>query len=88
MLIKDKMRVAINGFGRIGRVFFRIALDRKINIVAINDVHGLDDAAYLLEHDSVYVNYKFKISLKRNILIVNEKSIIYINNIGEYWQLI
>lgn len=69
------MRVAINGFGRIGRIFFRIALSKKINIVAINDVHGLDDAAYLLEHDSVYGNYKGKISLKRNSLIVDGKSI-------------
>ena len=79
MLIKGKMRVAINGFGRIGRIFFRIALDRKINIVAINDIHGLDDAAYLLEHDSVYGNYKGKVSLKRNSLIVNGKSVVVLN---------
>ena len=73
------MRVAINGFGRIGRIFFRIALDKRVNIVAINDVHGLDDAAYLLEHDSVYGNYKGKISLKRNKLIVNGKSVVVLN---------
>ena len=69
------MRIAINGFGRIGRNFFRIAMERKLNIVAINDIHGVKDAAYLLKYDSVYGKYPGKISVKGNNLIVDGKTI-------------
>mgnify|MGYP000090170782 CR=1 FL=1 len=69
------MKIAINGFGRVGRAVFRIALEKKINIVAINDIHGIEDAAYLLKYDSVYGNYKGKISIKGNNLIVDGKKI-------------
>jgi len=55
------MNIAINGFGRIGRIVFRIAFDAGLNIVAVNDVHGAKDAAYLLKHDSVYGEYRRKI---------------------------
>ena len=46
------MKVAINGFGRIGRAVLRLGVDRGIDVVAINDVHGVKDAAYLLKFDS------------------------------------
>ena len=69
------MRVAINGFGRIGRSILKRALEKKINIVAINDIHGIEDASYLLEYDSVYGRYPGKISTKNNNLIVNNKKI-------------
>ena len=47
-------RVAINGFGRIGRAVFKIAAERKgINVVAINDLVDTRTLAYLLKHDSV-----------------------------------
>ncbi|MDD3098525.1 MAG: type I glyceraldehyde-3-phosphate dehydrogenase [Candidatus Pacebacteria bacterium] len=53
------MRIAINGFGRIGRSFFRLAFgDPKINIVGINDLADLENLAYLLEHDTVYGKYE------------------------------
>ncbi|MBU0977398.1 MAG: type I glyceraldehyde-3-phosphate dehydrogenase, partial [Nanoarchaeota archaeon] len=42
------MKIAINGFGRIGRVILRIALEKKLNIVAINDPHGIEGAEYLI----------------------------------------
>ena len=49
------MRIAINGFGRIGRIFFRQAVKRPdFEIVAINDLGDKDNLLYLLEHDSVY----------------------------------
>ncbi|MBU3923362.1 MAG: type I glyceraldehyde-3-phosphate dehydrogenase, partial [Nanoarchaeota archaeon] len=48
------MRVAINGFGRIGRVFFRRALEKGVNVVAVNDMAGVEELAYLLKYDSVY----------------------------------
>ena len=69
------MKIAINGFGRIGRAVFRIALEKKVNIVAINDIHGVKDAAYLLKHDSVFGNYKEKVFIKGGSLIVNGKKI-------------
>jgi glyceraldehyde 3-phosphate dehydrogenase len=53
------MRIAINGFGRIGRSFFRLAFkDPKISIVAINDLADLENLAYLLKHDTVYGKYE------------------------------
>src|SRR3990167_16933 len=73
------MKVAINGFGRIGENIFRIALDKKINVVAINDPHGVEDAEYLLKHDSVYGKYKGKVSIKGNYLVVNGKKILVIS---------
>ena len=49
------IRVAINGFGRIGRAFFRQAFDRTdIEIVAINDLGDFNNLAYLLKYDTVY----------------------------------
>ncbi|MEK6818930.1 MAG: glyceraldehyde 3-phosphate dehydrogenase NAD-binding domain-containing protein, partial [Nanoarchaeota archaeon] len=69
------MKVAINGFGRIGRVFFREAFKRGVNIVAINDVYGVKDAAYLLKYDSVYGPYDKKIVVQGNDLIIEGKRI-------------
>ena len=52
----SKLRVAINGFGRIGRNFFKIAQEyqKDLEIVAVNDIASIDDAVYLLKYDSVY----------------------------------
>ena len=69
------MKVAINGFGRIGRIIFRIAFDRGVDIVAINDVHGVKNAAYMLKYDTVYGRYDKKVSIKGKNLIVNGKTI-------------
>lgn len=53
-----KTRVAINGFGRIGRLFFRLGFGNKtFEIVAINDLGDAANLAYLLEYDSVYGRY-------------------------------
>jgi len=53
------MRIAINGFGRIGRSFFRLAFeDPKIEIVAINDLADIENLAYLLKYDTVYGKYE------------------------------
>lgn len=53
------VRVAINGFGRIGRLFFRQAfLDPEIKIIAINDLADGENLAYLLRHDSVYGKFE------------------------------
>lgn len=62
------MNIAINGFGRIGRAVLKIALENKINVVAINDIHGVEDAAYLLKHDSIYGHYPRQVSYKGAVL--------------------
>ncbi len=53
--MEKKLRVAINGFGRIGRAFFKVALTHpEIEIVAINDLGDVHNLAYLLQYDTVY----------------------------------
>ncbi|MBS3066611.1 type I glyceraldehyde-3-phosphate dehydrogenase [Candidatus Pacearchaeota archaeon] len=75
------MKVAINGFGRIGRVIFRIAFERGIDIVAVNDVHGVKDAAYLLKYDSIYGKYNKEIKTEGNNLVINGKKIAVLNEL-------
>ncbi len=54
----NKIKVAINGFGRIGRMFYRLASqDESLDIVAINDLGDKNNLKYLLEHDSVYKHF-------------------------------
>ena len=70
------VNVAINGFGRIGRIFFRQAFNHPdLEIVAINDLGDKENLIYLAEHDSVYGKYKGKVSIKNGKLIVNGKKI-------------
>lgn len=72
-------RVAINGFGRIGRTFFRSAFGHPdIEIVAINDLGSLDNLAYLLTYDSVYGRSPFNVEVKDNSLIVDGKEISFV----------
>lgn len=65
------MKIAINGFGRIGRAVFKIALERGLNVVAINDLHGIEDAVYLLKYDSVYGRYDKRIGIDGEHLSVD-----------------
>src|SRR6056300_405833 len=69
-----KLKVGINGFGRIGRMVFRAAAQRDdIEIVAINDLLELDHLAYLLKYDSVHGNFKGTVEISGDQLIVNGK---------------
>jgi len=70
------MRIAINGFGRIGRSVFKLALENKIDVVAINDLTSPDLLAHLLKWDSVYGKYEKKIKAKKNSLTVGDEEII------------
>lgn len=71
-----KTRVAINGFGRIGRNAFKIAADRSdLEIVAINDLSENSTIAHLLAYDSNYGKYDKKVSYDDNGLIVDDKHI-------------
>ena len=71
-----KIRVGINGFGRIGRITFRAILKRDdIEVVAINDLLDVEHLAYLLKYDSVHGKLNDQISTKQNCLIVNGNEI-------------
>lgn len=71
-----KTRVAINGFGRIGRCAFKIAFNRSdIEIVAINDLTDTKTLAYLLKHDSTYGSYAKEVGFDETDLIVESKKI-------------
>lgn len=68
------MKVAINGFGRIGRVFLRNCINNPaIEIVAINDVADTGTLAHLLKYDSVHRAFPGEIKTEGNTLIVNGK---------------
>jgi len=79
VFLNRKIRVAINGFGRIGRAVFKIALDKSnIEIAAINDLMEPQVLAHLLTYDSVYGRFKHKVDFdKANIIIKNKKFPIY-----------
>ena len=67
-----KTKVAINGFGRIGRSAFKIAFERSdIEIVAINDLTDTKTLAYLLKHDSNYGTYQHEVSADDTGIVVN-----------------
>jgi glyceraldehyde 3-phosphate dehydrogenase len=70
------IKIGINGFGRIGRLAFRVAMQRKeIVIVAINDLLEVDYLAYLLKYDSVHGRFDGKVEVKEGMLIVNGNEI-------------
>lgn len=69
-----KMKVGINGFGRIGRVFFREGFD-KLDIAGINSLDDLDGIVHLLKYDSSHGIYKADVSHDGENLIVNGKKI-------------
>jgi glyceraldehyde 3-phosphate dehydrogenase len=71
------IKVGINGFGRIGRMVFRAAVQNfsDIDIVGINDLLEPDYLAYMLKYDSVHGRFKGEISVEGSTLIVNGKKI-------------
>ena len=71
------IKVGINGFGRIGRMVFRAAVQdfKDIEIVGINDLLEPDYLAYTLKHDSVHGKFKGTIAVEGNTLVVNGKKI-------------
>lgn len=71
-----KTKVAINGFGRIGRSAFKIAFDRDdLEIAAINDLTDNATLAYLLKYDSNYGNYKYDVTSDEEGITVNGQKI-------------
>jgi glyceraldehyde 3-phosphate dehydrogenase len=81
-----KIRVAINGFGRIGRAFLKISWDRTdMEIVAINDLGTIQSLAYLLRHDTVYKNWDHIVGIDSNFdgtnasLVIDNKKVKFIS---------
>lgn len=69
-------RIAINGFGRIGRAACKIALAHAdAEVVAINDLGDIDNLAYLMKYDSVYGRYGSPVSVEGNNLVIGDKKI-------------
>jgi len=72
----SKIKVGINGFGRIGRLVFRSAMERDdIQIVAINDLLDADYMAYMLRYDTVHGKFDGTVEVKEGSLVVNGQSI-------------
>ncbi len=72
----SKIKIGINGFGRIGRLVFRAACtNENVEVVGINDLIPTDYMAYMLKYDSVHGQFAGEVSYTENSLIVNGKSI-------------
>ena len=70
------VKVAINGFGRIGRNALKILLERRdAQVVAINDITDAKTLAHLLKHDSTYGTYDKKVSAGENSILINSREI-------------
>ncbi|MFT6868620.1 MAG: glyceraldehyde 3-phosphate dehydrogenase [Cyclobacteriaceae bacterium] len=72
----SKVKIGINGFGRIGRLVFRVAVENpNIEVVGINDLIDVDYMAYMLKYDSTHGKFKGDVEVKDGKLIVNGKAI-------------
>jgi glyceraldehyde 3-phosphate dehydrogenase len=72
-------RVAINGFGRIGRAFFRLAHGHTgFKVVAVNDLGALDGLAYLLKYDSVYGRSPFEVEVRDGALGIGADEVVFV----------
>jgi glyceraldehyde-3-phosphate dehydrogenase type I len=69
------MKIAINGFGRIGRTFFRTAHEKSLEIVAVNDLTDIKTLAHLLKYDSTYGKFKGEIEVKEGSIVVDGKEV-------------
>ena len=75
-ILGKKTKIAINGFGRIGRLLFREMWNNKnFEIVAINDLGDLQNLAYLLKYDTIYRQFGEEVSAKDGELIIGNKKI-------------
>lgn len=71
-----KIKVGINGFGRIGRLVFRVAAEKEnVEVVGINDLLDVDYIAYMLKYDSTHGLFKGDVSVEDGSLVVNGKKI-------------
>ncbi len=67
-----KIKVGINGFGRIGRAFLKVAWERpEIEIVAVNDLGSVENMAYLLKYDTVYKKWEHDVRAEGDTLVID-----------------
>jgi glyceraldehyde 3-phosphate dehydrogenase len=69
------VKIAINGLGRIGRAFLKIALDKGLNVVAVNDLASIQSIVYLMKYDSVYGNYSENVEAGDGFIKINRRKI-------------
>ncbi|MBL4677335.1 MAG: type I glyceraldehyde-3-phosphate dehydrogenase [Mucilaginibacter sp.] len=73
-------KIAINGFGRIGRAALKIILDTpELELVGVNDLMSIENAAYLLKYDSNYGKYERKVSVDGDHLLIDGKAYRFTN---------
>lgn len=73
-------RIAINGFGRIGRASLKVIMNTPgLEVVAVNDLMTLENAAYLLNYDSIYGRYDGRVEVHENHIHVNNKKVLFIS---------
>lgn len=73
-------KIAINGFGRIGRAALKVILATPgLEVVAINDLMSIKNAAYLFRYDSVYGIYESEVSIQDNFLLIKDKKILFLS---------
>ncbi|MGN7204719.1 type I glyceraldehyde-3-phosphate dehydrogenase [Pedobacter sp. SAFR-022] len=70
------MNISINGFGRIGRNFLRAAIERNLNVVAINDLTDPATLAHLFKYDTVHRGFKGEVTYDDQAIIINDKRIL------------
>lgn len=76
--MSQKIKVAINGFGRIGRAFYRLSHEHpEFEVVAVNDLGNLENLAYLLEYDTMYGRTPYVVEVKDNTLHIDGKKVLY-----------
>lgn len=74
-----KTRVAINGLGRIGRAFLKIAIERpELEVVAVNDLGELENLAYLLKYDTAYGAWDHEVETKEGKIIIDGSDIAFV----------
>jgi glyceraldehyde 3-phosphate dehydrogenase len=70
------VKIGINGFGRIGRNFFRAAYkDPSLQVVAVNDITDAKTLAHLLKYDSIHGRFEASVEVKENAIVVNGKEV-------------
>ena len=75
-----KIRVAINGFGRIGRAFLKVAWERpELEIVAVNDLGSIESLTYLLQYDTVYHTWSHSVHSDGKDIIVDGKTVRFVS---------
>ncbi|MBT8186423.1 MAG: type I glyceraldehyde-3-phosphate dehydrogenase [Croceitalea sp.] len=77
----SKIKVGINGFGRIGRTLFRLLAEQEnFKVVAVNDMANAETLSHLVKYDSIHGQFKYNISHEKNHLLCNGEAIAVLNH--------